>query len=127
MDLILFIGLGGAIGAVMRYLLSGWVQQASGSISFPLGTLAVNVTGCFVIGVLSQLGESRGLLTPRSRAFLVVGILGGFTTFSSFANESMNLLRGDENVLAALNVGGSVALGLMAVWLGRSAAYLIWR
>lgn len=127
MDLILLVAAGGALGAVARYVLSGWVQQASGSASFPIGTLAVNVIGCFVIGVLAQLAESRGLLTPRSRAFLVVGILGGFTTFSSFANESMNLLRADEGLAAALNVGASVALGLLAVWLGRSAAYLVWR
>jgi CrcB protein len=127
MDLIVLVAAGGALGAVARYVLSGWVQQASGSVSFPFGTLVVNMIGCFVIGVLSQLAESRGLLTPRSRAFLVVGILGGFTTFSSFANESMNLLRADEGLAAALNVGASVALGLLAVWLGRSAAYLVWR
>jgi CrcB protein len=127
MDLNVLIAAGGALGAVARYVLSGWVQQASGSATFPIGTLAVNVLGCFVIGVLSQLAESRGLLTPRSRAFLVVGILGGFTTFSSFANESMNLLRADEGLAAALNVGGSVVLGLLAVWLGRSVAYLAWR
>jgi CrcB protein len=87
------VGAGGCCGAVLRYLVSGYVQAALRDAQFPYGTLAVNLTGCFVIGLLSQLADARGLFTTESRLFLFTGVLGGYTTFSTFANESMNLLR----------------------------------
>ena len=90
---LLLIGTGGFIGSILRYLVSGSVQAASQSIAFPYGTLAVNVIGCFLIGFLSELAETRSLFSPDTRAFLIVGILGGFTTFSAFGNETMNLIR----------------------------------
>jgi CrcB protein len=124
---LLLIGTGGFIGSVFRYLLSGSVQAASQSIAFPFGTLAVNVVGCFFIGFLSELAESRGVFTADTRAFLIIGILGGFTTFSAFGNETMNLLRDGEGVLAIANVGAQVFFGLGAVWLGYTIAYTIWR
>ena len=124
---ILLIGVGGFIGTVLSYWLSGAVQALAGSAGFPFGTLAVNLTGCFVIGFLSQLADAREVFTPESRAFVFVGILGGFTTFSTFGNESLNLLRGGENLYTLVYVGAHVALGLGAVWLGRAAAYGIWR
>jgi CrcB protein len=83
--------------------------------------------GCFVIGFLSQLAEARGAFTPESRAFIFIGILGGFTTFSSFGNDTINLLRGGETFNALANVGANVILGLALVWFGRTAAYLIWK
>ncbi len=121
------IGTGGFIGSVFRYLLSGYVQQLTKSVDFPYGTLAVNLIGCFVIGFLSQLAEMRGAFTDELRAFLFVGFLGGFTTFSTFGNETMNFLRLGEGRFALLNVGLHILAGLALVWLGRTVAYLIWR
>jgi len=124
---ILFVALGGALGSVLRYLLGTWTQTISKSIDFPYGTLAVNLIGCFVIGFLAQLAEARGAFTPESRAFTFVGILGGFTTFSSFGNETINLLRDGETWNALANVGANVIFGLTLVWLGRTIAFWIWR
>src|SRR5436190_16242572 len=124
---LLGIGVGGFIGSVLRYLVSGYVQQISQSVQFPYGTLLVNVVGCFIIGLLSQLADARGVFTAELRAFVFIGILGGFTTFSTFGNETMNFLREGENFPALVNVGAHIVLGLGAVWLGRNVAYLIWR
>jgi CrcB protein len=124
---LLLIALGGALGSVLRYLFSGYVQDWSRSAGFPFGTLAVNVLGCFIIGSLSQLADARGVFTSEARALVFVGVLGGFTTFSTFGNESINLLRAGENGPALLYVGAHVLLGLGAVWLGRAAAFAIWR
>jgi CrcB protein len=127
MGKLLLIGAGGFIGSVVRYLLSGYVQQVSRSIGFPWGTLAVNLLGCLVIGFLAYLADTRGWLPDEARAFLFVGLLGGFTTFSTFGNESLNLLREGDNLLALANIGAHLVLGLGAVWAGRTLAYLIWR
>lgn len=121
------VGLGGMIGSILRYAVSGYAQQITASSSFPVGTVVVNVLGCFVIGFLSQLAEDRGVFTPEARALIFVGVLGGFTTFSTFANESMNLIRDGEAYLAIANVALQVGLGLTAVWLGRAVAFSIWR
>lgn len=115
------------MGSVSRYLLGVWIQAASQSVDFPFGTLAVNLIGCFVIGLFSQLAEARGAFTPETRALVFFGVLGGFTTFSSFGNDTMNLLRDGQTVDALLNVGANVILGLALVWLGRTAAFWIWR
>ena len=124
---ILLVGAGGFIGSVLRYLVSGWFQQASKSVGFPFGTLAVNVIGCFIIGFLAQLAESRGVFASESRLFVFVGILGGFTTFSSFGNETINLARDSQMMNAFANVGANLVIGLFAVWLGRTVSYMIWR
>ena len=124
---IFLAALGGAIGSASRYLVSSWVQSVSRNIDFPFGTLTVNLVGCFVIGFLSQLAETRGVFTPEARAFVFVGILGGFTTFSSFGNETVNLMRDGQMSYALANIGANVILGLALVWFGRMAAYLIWR
>ena len=123
----LWIGLGGFAGAILRYLVSGWAQQVSGSAGFPYGTLAVNALGCLAIGALSYLADARGLLSAEARLFLMVGVLGGFTTFSTFGNETMNLLRDGELLVASLNVTANVLLCLAAVWAGRAGALAIWR
>jgi CrcB protein len=124
---ITFVALGGALGSVSRYLLGTWIQSTSKSIDFPFGTLTVNLIGCFVIGLLSQLAESRGVFTPETRALVFVGVLGGFTTFSSFGNDTLNLVRDGEMVNALVNVGANVVLGLALVWLGRTVAFWIWK
>lgn len=127
MNRLLLVGVGGFIGSVLRYLVSGWVQQASRSIDFPYGTLVVNVAGCFAIGLLAHLADTRGIFSAELRTLVFVGVLGGFTTFSTFGNESLNLARDGSPSLAAINVGAHVALGLGAAWLGRTLAYWIWR
>ena len=124
---ILLVAIGGALGSVMRYLLGTWVQSVSESIDFPYGTLMVNLIGCFVIGFFSQLAETRGAFTSESRAFVFIGILGGFTTFSAFGNDTINLVRDGEMFNALANVGANVILGLALVWLGHTVAYWIWK
>lgn len=116
---ILLIGLGGFAGAFLRYGLSTAAQSAFPG-AFPIGTLLVNVLGCLAIGVLSGMAEARALLSPELRALVGVGLLGGFTTFSAFANETLNAARDGALLSAAANVLVSVALCLGAVWLGRS-------
>jgi CrcB protein len=124
---ILFVAIGGAFGSVSRYLLGTWIQSLSKSIDFPFGTLTVNLIGCFVIGFLSQLAEARGVFTSETRALVFVGVLGGFTTFSSFGNDTINLVRDGEMFNALANVGANVILGLLLVWLGRTVAFWIWK
>jgi CrcB protein len=124
---LLLVGFGGALGSMARYLVSTWVQTVTKSINFPFGTLAVNLAGCLVIGFLAQLAEARGVFTSESRALVFIGVLGGFTTFSSFGNETLNLARGGELWNALANIGANVVIGLFAVWFGRTLAYLIWK
>ena len=119
-------GMGGFIGSALRYAVAGLVQNWSGS-RFPLGTLAVNLIGCTAIGFLSYLAESRGILSAEARVLIFIGILGGFTTFSAFGNETINLWRENENALAAANVIGHVVLCLGAVSLSRAFAFQIWK
>ena len=118
MSRILFVALGGALGCVARYLLSGLLQRASG---FPVGTLAVNVLGCLAAGVLLGLLETKGLGEDIT-AFLMPGLLGGFTTFSAFGAETMSLWRAGATGLAMLNAGANLVGGLGAVWAGRKLA-----
>jgi len=117
---VLIVGVGGFLGAIARYGLSGWIQKRS-QATFPYGTLTVNVIGCFVIGCLMYLVESRPALSPYTRLFIGIGILGAFTTFSSFGYETLQLMRAGSYRLALGNVGANFLLGLTAVWLGRVA------
>ena len=115
---VLLAGLGGFIGSAARYLVGGWVHGWFSMTTFPLGTLVVNASGCLLIGLLSGLAESRQLLGPDLRLFLMIGVLGGFTTFSSFAYETLALARDGEFSRAVLNVGAQLVLGLGFAWLG---------
>jgi CrcB protein len=121
------IGLGGFVGAVLRYLVSGWVQDRSGSIAIPFGTAAVNLSGCFIIGILTFLVETRSYFSVETRAFVLIGLLGSFTTFSTFGSETLMLIRSGRMDIAALYSGGQVVVGVMMVWLGRLLAAGIWR
>ncbi len=120
-------GIGGFIGSSLRYAITGYIQNVSRSFEFPYGTLAVNLIGCFLIGFLSQLAETRGLFTAETRTLIFIGVLGGFTTFSAFGNETINLWRDGENLLALANIAAHLVLGLGAVWLSRILAYELWR
>jgi CrcB protein len=118
----LWIALGGALGSVARYALSGAVARMLGE-TFPWGTIIVNVTGCFVIGVLAVTTgpEGRVLTPPDVRQFLLIGVCGGYTTFSSFSLQTLNLIRGGEMAGAAGNIGVSVIACMVAVWIGAVA------
>lgn len=119
---ILLVALGGAAGSVARYLLSKAVQGAAAS-SFPWGTMAVNVAGCLLIGLFYGLSEGGGArLGQDLKLMLTVGFCGGFTTFSTFANESLTLARTGDAILSAAYIGASVALGLLAVAAGAQLA-----
>jgi fluoride exporter len=124
---VLIVGIGGFIGSVLRYLVSGWAQGLSKSLDFPYGTLTVNLVGCFAIGFLGELAETRGILTSETRILVFIGLLGGFTTFSSFGNDTLNLARSGQMFNALVNVAVNVVFGLLLVWAGRTVAYLIWR
>lgn len=124
---LLSIGAGGFCGAILRYLVSGWVQDRSGLQLFPIGTMGVNLLGCFFIGLLTSLVESRLLLSVEMKSFLLVGLLGAFTTFSTFGNETFFLLREGRFDLAVYNSVLQVVVGLLMVWFGRVLAVVIWR
>lgn len=118
----LFVGLGGSVGALARFGLSGLVHRSLPQTTFPFGTLAVNMLGCLAIGSIAGLAESRLAFGPELRAFVLIGILGSFTTFSTFGFETFAMLRDDEYLRAIMNIGLQVVLGLALVWLGYSLA-----
>ena len=119
---VFYVGAGGALGSVGRYLVSGLVHRWLPFSSFPWGTLTVNVFGCFVIGLLGGLVELRGFFSPDARSFLLIGVLGGFTTFSTFGHETFGFLRDGETLHAFGNIMMQLTLGLLAVWLGLALA-----
>jgi CrcB protein len=115
---LLIVALGGALGSVARYKLSGFVLHHTLDWRFPAGTFAVNVIGCLVAGVLAGLAERHDFLGPDARLLLFTGVLGGFTTFSAFGLETMFLLKRGDFGIAAANIVLSVIAGLAALWLG---------
>ena len=117
---IILVAVGGAIGSVLRYALSTLVLRASGSV-FPAGTFAVNLAGCIVVGAIAGAADQRFVLTPEARAFLLIGVLGGFTTFSSYAFESFALMQDGQLLAATVNIVGQVVAGLLGLWV----AYVI--
>jgi fluoride exporter len=121
---LLIVGIGGFIGAIARYGLSGLVHRYTTS-TFPFGTLAVNVIGCLFIGVFLYLADSRLTFPPAVRMFIGIGLLGAFTTFSTFGFETIRLLGDKEFTLALSNIGANVFLGLGAVWLARTVLRMI--
>jgi CrcB protein len=121
---VLFVLLGGAIGTGCRYGLSTLVYSHVEKPSFPYANLIINVSGSLLIGVLAELFDARILVSPTTRAALLTGVLGGYTTFSSFSFETFSLLRDGEMWLAVINALGSVLLGLVAVWMGVRLAQL---
>jgi CrcB protein len=119
----LWVGLGGALGSVARYWASGFVARHFGE-TFPLGTLVVNVTGSFLIGFFATLTDTDGrwLVAPSFRTFFMAGLCGGYTTFSSFSLQTLDLVRDGEWLHAGANAVLSFVLCLAAVWLGHVAA-----
>ncbi len=115
---LLWVGLGGFLGSVGRFVISGFFNRLSPALAFPIGTLAVNILGCFLIGLIHGLAESRIILGTDNRIFLFIGVLGGFTTYSTFGFESLALLKDGAMLKASANIIIHVFVGLAAVWLG---------
>lgn len=122
----LWLFIGGGLGTVLRWSVSGWIAERYGDV-FPWGTLTVNVTGSFLIGLLAGLmgPEGRWWATPETRQFFLFGLCGGYTTFSSFSLQTLNLMEEGQWTLAGANVLLSVVLCLLGVWLGRHLALWI--
>lgn len=114
---LLIVGAGGFIGSIMRYLVQFFVEKGLSS-TFPWGTLIANIAGSLIIGMVFGLAEKGNLLSAEWRIFLAVGICGGFTTFSSFAYNNLNMIKEQAYGQLFLNVGGSLILGIFAVYLG---------
>ncbi|MBF0381243.1 MAG: fluoride efflux transporter CrcB [Magnetococcales bacterium] len=124
MKTILYVAIGGSVGAVLRYLISGWVYQWLGR-GFPWGTLVVNVVGSFLMGFLFFLFTQRVMITLDLRIAILVGGLGSLTTFSTFSMETLNLIEGGANPIAFANIVFSVVLTVFAVWLGMWMARMV--
>ena len=117
MSLWLLVGLGGFVGAILRYWISGWIQ--TGFVTFPFGTLGVNFLGSLLLALIMYASQYRGLLGEEARVFLSIGVLGSFTTMSTFSFESMKLLEQSEHMMFGLNIVGTVCLCLLAIYLGK--------
>ena len=117
MSLWLLVGLGGFVGAILRYCVSGWIQ--SGFLTFPLGTLVVNFIGSLLLALIMYASEYRGLFDEEARVFLTIGVLSSFTTMSTFSFESIKLLEQNEHMMFGLNLIGTVSLCLLAIYLGK--------
>lgn len=122
---VLLVAVGGAIGSVSRYLVSNWMVARFGS-EFPLGTLLVNIIGCFIIGLFMAMSSERLSMSPYWRLLIAVGFLGGLTTFSSFSYETLRLLQDADMMHAFYNVGLNLTGGFLATWLGLMISRLIW-
>jgi CrcB protein len=120
----LWVGCGGFLGSAARYLFGDLLNRMAPRALFPFETLIINVSGCLAIGILAGLAESRGVFRPETRAFLFVGVLGGYTTFSTFGYETFQLLRDGQWLPGTMNALAQVFLGLAAVWAGHVLARL---
>lgn len=113
------VAVGGALGAVARYWISGWVSRIAAPSLFPWGTLVVNVSGSFVLGLfIGATAFGRLALSPNLRVFVAIGLLGAFTTFSTFAYENLEALRVGDARAALLNIGASLVVALAVCWIG---------
>ena len=124
MEQILVIGVAGLLGTLGRYWLSGFFDERAGA-TFPVGTLAVNLIGCFLVGFFFHALTERYLVDPVYRSAVLIGLLGGFTTFSSFGIQTFTLARDGEVLFALLNIALSNVAGLLLVWAGYSLSRLI--
>ncbi|MGB9840761.1 fluoride efflux transporter CrcB [Thermovenabulum sp.] len=124
MDRIIAVGIGSFFGGILRYLFSGWAAALLGEF-FPFGTLIVNILGSFFMGLVMASSIEAGILDFKWRLFLTTGIMGAFTTFSTFSYETLQFIFEGEFLLAALNIFLNLLLGLFGVWLGITLARLL--
>jgi CrcB protein len=124
MTRILLVAAGGALGSVCRYLLDGFVYRVAPA-TFPFGTAVVNIAGCFAFGLLLGAAEARFAVGSLARTFTMIGVLGGFTTFSTFAFETFGLIRDGQFSAGLVNAAGQVVGGVLATWLGTILARLL--
>ncbi|MDD3407890.1 MAG: fluoride efflux transporter CrcB [Methanomicrobium sp.] len=120
MNAILLVGAGGFIGAVGRYLLSGWIQN--GCFAFPAGTLGVNIIGSFLLGTVMYMTEFTGIFSDETRIFLTIGVIRAFTTISTFSYEAFRMLEEDNILNFFIYSGGTIIFSLAAVWAGKVVA-----
>lgn len=118
MKSIFLIGIGGFIGSILRYLVTIWSQNLFKEFSFPLGTLIVNITGCLLLGLLNGFAENHQFFNSQVRLFMFVGILGSFTTFSTFGYETIEMMQNGDSFKAMLNITIQVIVGLFAAFIG---------
>ena len=123
MESIFIVGIGGFIGSIMRYLVTIWSQVFFKELSFPLGTLIVNISGCLLLGLLNGWAENYQFFTSQIRLFMFVGILGSFTTFSTFSYETIKMMQNGDSFQALLNIAIQVIVGLFAAFIGFQIAY----
>lgn len=123
--MVLLVGTGGFFGAAMRYLIGSWVNDLNRGTWFPYGTVTVNLVGCLAIGIVAGLAEHREMFGAEARAFILIGLLGGFTTFSAFGHETMLLARNGDATAALANIALQVGFGLTAVWVGYNVSRLV--
>ncbi|MEN8154027.1 MAG: fluoride efflux transporter CrcB [Acidobacteriota bacterium] len=116
---IILVGVGGFIGAVLRYGIAGYIHNLTRNIPFYYSTLTVNIIGCFLIGILTQIFEQKVHIPDETRLLLIVGLLGAFTTYSAFSNDTYSLFRENRIFLSLMNIGLHIFLGLAAVLMGR--------
>jgi CrcB protein len=124
MTTLLLVGAGGFLGAVSRFLIDGWVSGATGGL-FPWGTLVINVTGTFALGLLFAVATERGVLPPEIRPPVMIGFIGAFTTFSTWMLESGRMIEDGALLAAFANIGGSVAIGVLALFAGLAIGRLL--
>lgn len=117
---VLLVAAGGALGSVGRYAISGVMVPRLLDWRFPVGTFAVNIAGCLLIGILAGFAVKQSLFSAEARLFLFTGVAGGFTTFSTFGLETFELFRRGETLVAVSYIAASVIIGLLVVWLGFS-------
>ena len=116
----LLVGIGGFIGSILRYTLGGWIQN--NFVNFPVGTLVVNVSGSFLLGLVMYLSEYQGFFGEEARIFLTIGLIGGYTTLSTFSYESFRLLDDSKLTLMVINLMATVLFSMFAVYLGKIVA-----
>lgn len=120
MKIWLLIAAGGAVGALGRYFIGGWFQN--GNSTFPVGTMAVNIIGSFILGFIMYFSEYTGVFSDETRIFLTIGVLGAFTTMSTFSYESFRMIEQNEFIKLSVNIIGTVALTFCGIYLGKILA-----
>ncbi|MCK5541423.1 MAG: fluoride efflux transporter CrcB [Desulfobacterales bacterium] len=123
MEGIFLVGIGGFIGAVMRHMVTIWSKGLFEGLSFPLGTLIANISGCLLLGLLNGWAENHHFFTSQIRLFMFVGILGSYTTFSTFSYETIEMMQNGDSIQTLLNITVQVIVGLFAAFIGFQIAF----